>query len=176
MGDKEIWWLLQLCNAVYRQNTLEKWTKGCIIPFPKKGDLWIIKNYKGIILTSIAAKVYNALLLNSIKPEIQKILWKNQNSFSRNQSTTSQILTIHWTIEGVHATNFKATLLFVDFSKAYDSIHREKMEQILLGYYLPIETDTAIMILYKNIKAMFCSSDGDTDFFDIVARVLLGDT
>ena len=44
---------------------------------------------------------------------------------------TSQILTIRQILEGVHAKNLEATILFVDFSKAFDSIHREKMEQIL---------------------------------------------
>ena len=33
--------------------------------------------------------------------------------------------------------NLLATLLFVDFTKAFDSIHRGKMEQILLAYGLP---------------------------------------
>ena len=31
--------------------------KGCILPFSKKGDLRLAKNYRGIILTSIAAKI-----------------------------------------------------------------------------------------------------------------------
>ena len=33
-------------------------------PFPKKGDLGLAKNYRCIILTSIAAKLYNALQPN----------------------------------------------------------------------------------------------------------------
>ena len=68
------------------------------------------------------------------------------------------------------------TLLFVDFSKAFGSIHRRKMEQILLAYGLPKETVIAIMMLYKNTKVKVCSPDGDTDFFDIVAGVLQEDT
>ena len=31
-------------------------------------------------------------------------------------------------------------------------------------------------MLYKNTKAMVCSSNGDTDFFDIVTEFLQGDT
>ena len=65
---------------------------------------------------------------------------------------------------------------FVDFTKAFDSIHRGKMEQILLAYGLPKETVAAITILYRNTKVKVRSPDGDTDYFDIVARVLQGDT
>ena len=32
------------------------------------------------------------------------------------------------------------------------------------------------MMLYKNTKVKVCSPDGDTDFFDIVAGVLQGNT
>ena len=126
--------------------------KGCILPFPKKGDLGLAKNYRCITLTSIAAKIYNALLRNRIEPEIDNIPRKNQNGFRRNRSTTSQILTIRRILEGVRAKNLQATLIFVDFTKAFDSIHKGKMERILLAYGIPKETVAAISILYRNTK------------------------
>ena len=150
--------------------------KGCILPFPKKGDLGLAKNYRGITLTSIAAKIYNALLRNRREPKIDNILRKNQNGFRRNRSTTLQILTIRRILEGVRAKNLQATLIFVDFTKALDSIHRGKMEQILLAYSIPKETVAAITILYRNTKVKVRSPDGDTEYFDIVAGVLQGGT
>ena len=150
--------------------------KGCILPFPKKGDLGLAKNHRGITLTSIAAKIYNARLCNCIEPKIDNILWKNLNGFQRNRSMTSQILTISRILEGVWAKKLQATILFVDFTKAFDSIHRGKMEQILLAYSLLKETVAAIMILYGNIDVKVRSPDGDTDFFDIVGGVQQGDT
>ena len=50
------------------------------------------------------------------------------------------------------------------------------MEQILLAYGLPKETVAAIMILYRNTNVKVRSPGGDTDYFDIVAGVLQGDT
>ena len=67
-------------------------------------------------------------------------------------------------------------MLFVDFTKVFISIHRGKMEQILIAYGLPKETVAAIMILYRNTKVKARSPYGDTDYFDIVAGVLQGDT
>ena len=168
--------LLRHCNAVYNQNLIDRWMKGCILPFPEKGDLGLAKNYQGITLTSIAAKIYNALLRNRIEPKINNILRKNQNGFRRNRSTTSQILTIRRILEGARAKNLQATLIFVDFTKAFDSIHRRKMEQILLAYGIPKETVAAITILYRNTKVKVRSPDGDTEYFNIVAGVLQGDT
>ena len=150
--------------------------KGCIFPFPKKYDLGLAKSYRGITLTSIAAKIYNTLLRNRIEPKIDNILRKSQNGFRRNRSTTSQILTTRRILEGVRAKNLQVTILFVDFTKAFDSIHRGKMEQIILAYGLPKETVAAITILYRNTKVKVRSPDGDTEYFDIVAGVLQGDT
>ena len=50
------------------------------------------------------------------------------------------------------------------------------MEQILLTYGLPKGTVADIMILYRNTKVKVRSPDGDTDYFDIAAGVLQGDT
>ena len=75
-------------------------------------------------LTSIAAEVYNTLFLNRIKPGIKRILRKNRNGFQK----------------GVRAKNLEARLIFVDFYKKFNSIHKEKMEQILLAFGFPKET------------------------------------
>ena len=69
------------------QNKVEKWTKGCTLPFPKKGDLRMTKNYRGITLIAIAAKIYNAIPLHRIWLKIAR---KNQKSFRRNRTITVQ--------------------------------------------------------------------------------------
>ena len=147
---------------------------GCILPFPKKCDIGFTKNYWVIAFTSIAAKIYNALLRNRIEPKIGNILKKSKNGFRRNRSTTSQILTIRRILEGARAKNLPVTILFVDFTKVFDSIHRGKMEQILLAYGQAKATVTAIMILYRNTEVKVRSPNGDSDFFSIVAGVLQG--
>ena len=40
--------LLRHSNAVYNQNPIDRWMKRCILPFPKKGDLGLAKNYRCI--------------------------------------------------------------------------------------------------------------------------------
>ena len=69
---------------MFNQNTIDRCTKGFIFPFPKKGDFGMAKNYRGIILTSIAAKIYNAQLLNP-----HQNLRENQDGIHRNRFTPS---------------------------------------------------------------------------------------
>ena len=143
--------------------------KGCILSFPKKGDLGLAKNYRGITLTSIAAKIYNALLRNRIELKIDNILRKTQNGFRGNRSTTSQILIIRRILEDVRAKKLTGDI-------ALDSIYRGKMEQILPAYGLPKEAVAGITILNRNTKVKVRSPDGNTEYIDIVAGVQQGDT
>ena len=64
----------------------------------------------------------------------------------------SRILTICRILEGVRSKNVEAAILFVNVTKAFDSTHRGKMEQILLSYGLPEDTVAANIILYRNTK------------------------
>ena len=50
------------------------------------------------------------------------------------------------------------------------------MVQILLAYCLPKEIVAVTIMLNKNTKLKVRSPDGDTNFFNIVAGVLQGDT
>ena len=93
------------------------------MPLPKKGNLGDTGNYCGISLTVVAAKIYNKLLLERIRSHLEPLLRINQNDFHTGKSTAAQIVTLRRLIEGVKATQSQAVITFVDFKKAFDSIH-----------------------------------------------------
>ena len=64
----------------------------------------------------------------------------------------------------------------MDFKKAFDSIHRGTMMKILEAYDIPPNLTNAITKMYENTRAKVISPDGETDFFEIKAGVLQGDT
>ena len=79
-------------------------------------------------------------------------------------------------VEGGRSKNLLAVLVFIDFSKAFDSIDRKKMLQILSAYGIPKKILTAIEVMYNEILAKVISPDGSTELFKIMKRVLQGDT
>ena len=82
------------------------------------------------------------------------------------------MLTIRHILKWVKSKKCPATLLYIDFSKASDSINRENMKYILIIYSIPTEVVNAIFILYKNTRSMVRSHDGDTHLFNITTGVL----
>ena len=169
--------VLQFCNQALEQGIApDQWGVCNIIPVPKKGDLTSTDNYRGIALTSIIAKTLNRMILNRIQPEIEIVLRDNQNGFRAGRSTTSHILTLRRVLEGARKKNLPATMLFIDFKKAFDSIHRGVLMKILLAYGIPNKIVDLIDLLYSKTKAQVLTPDGLTEIFDILAGVMQGDT
>jgi len=168
--------LLNVCNKVLHGDKPKIWSQSTIVPIPKKGDISDVKNYRGISLTVIAAKVYNKMLLERIQPHIQRVLRMNQNGFRVGRTTLGQILTLRRLIEGIRSKNLPAIITFIDFSKAFDSVCQHKLKQIMIAYGIPLSIVNAIYVLYEDTEAKVISPDGETDFFQVKAGVLQGDT
>ena len=169
--------LLKLCNYCLINKTCPtSWRTSQIIPVPKKGDLTLVTNYRGISLLPIAAKIYNKLILNRLLPKVEPLLRNNQNGFRAGRSTLSQILALRRIIEEITNCNKEAVFIFVDFSKAFDSIDRTKMFEILGLYGIPQPIIEAIRVLYTNTSSTILTPDGETEPIDILAGILQGDT
>ena len=73
--------LCSFCNKTYNGNRPKEWGLSGITPIPKKGNLTITDNYRGISLTQVVSKIYNHSLLNRVHLVIDKVLRPNQNGF-----------------------------------------------------------------------------------------------
>ena len=116
------------------------------------------------------------MLLNRIRPKIDLELRPNQNGFRPGKSTTTHILALRRLIEGVKSNNLKAVITFVDFKKAFDTIHRGRILKILKAYDIPEKLVQAIGLMYQNTRARVITPDWNTVLFEILAGVLQGDT
>ena len=79
-------------------------------------------------------------------------------------------------IEGVRIRKLPAVLTFKDFKKAFDSVHRGKMLEILEAYGIPVKILELKRLLYEKTIAKVLAADGETELFEILAGVLQGDT
>ena len=147
-----------------------------IVPVPKKGDLRLTGNYRGIALTSLVIKLINRMILIRIRSVLEPFLRGNQAGFRPGKSTTSQILGLRRILEGVRQKDLPAVLVFVDFCKAFDSINHATMFEILRAYGIPPNLLDAIKLTYNNLRARIKTTEGNTDYFRMFAGVMQGDT
>ena len=125
---------------------------------------------------AIAAKLYNKMILNQLVPFIEPLLRKNQNGFRRGRSTLSQILCLCRIIEESKLSNRDLALVFVDFSKAFDSVDINKLFEILKLYGIPNKIISVIKVLYTDTASTILTNDGENPVFSISSGILQGDT
>ena len=106
---------------------------------------------------------------------MDQILRPNQNGFRQLRSTASQILALRRIVEELKNYQKEAAIVFIDFKKAFDSVNRVKMFDILSAYGIPVETVNAIKIMYENTSATVLTSEGETEYFSVNSGILQGD-
>ena len=156
--------ILEFCNQVLLEGKKpEQWSLLNIIPIPKSGNLSKAGNYRGISLSSIVAKIFNKMILCRIRSELDDHLRINQNGFRVGRTTVGHILALRRIIEGVKTNNLPAVITFIDFRKAFDTVHRGKMLKILRAYGIPNRIVSAIGTMYENTRAKVITPDGETE-------------
>ena len=169
--------LLEVLNSVYLSGRVPpEWHLSALIPIPKKGDLSLRNNYRGIVLMSIPAKLYNRILLSRIRNALDSHLRNNQNGFRPHRSTTQHVLALRRLIKGCQTKQVNLVVTFIDFKKAFDSIRWAALDNILSAYGIPPKLRKAVMALYYGAKVVVTTTDGEADPFDLSAGVLQGDT
>jgi hypothetical protein len=156
----------------------EEWHQSILVAIFKKGDPNVCGNYRGIALMCACAKLYNSLLRNRLSDQLDNVLRGNQNGFRKLRSTTQHVLAVRRLFEEIQRTQTgKIAAVFIDFSKAFDSVDWNYIENILRSAYcVPDELVDCIMSMYYGAKAAVRSNGQLSDFFELGVGVLQGDT
>jgi hypothetical protein len=104
---------------------------------------------RGISLLSTAYKILSNILLARLTPYVNEIIGDHQCGFRRNRSTMDQIFYIRQILEKKWDHNGTAHQLFTDFKKAYDSVKREVLYNILLEFGIPTKLVRLIKMCFN---------------------------
>jgi hypothetical protein len=113
-----------------------QWKESVVAPIQERGDKTDCSNYRGISLLSNSYILSN-ILLSRLIPYADKIIGDHQCGFRHNRSTTDQILYIRQILEKKSEYNGTVHQLFIDFKKAYDSVRRAALYNILIEFGIP---------------------------------------
>ena len=147
-----------LLRKIWDKNELpQDWKDGHLTVLPKKGDLSICDNHRGIMLLSTPGKVLSKILLERLKSAIDQKLRKNQAGFRPGRSCSDQIITLRIIIEQCLEMRKPCIVNFVDYQKAFDSLDRNTLWKILAFYGVPKKIIDIIKNMYdnQNVKVLF---------------------
>jgi hypothetical protein len=82
-------------------------------------------------------KILSNILLSRLIPYADEIIGNYQCGIRRNKSTTDQVFYIFQILEKKWEYNGTVHQLFIDFKKAYDSVRRQALYNILIEFGIP---------------------------------------
>ena len=149
----------------------EDWSYSIITPIPKSstGDARNPLNYRGISLAPACCKLYCGVLNSRLENWVDEnnVLCDEQNGFRKSRSTLDHLSTLTSIIEMRKAKKKDTFVAFIDFSKAYDSIPRDKLWTKLKEMGLCGRLYNALISLYKSVRSCVRINGVSTDFFDV---------
>ena len=167
--------LHMLFQKIWDQEEIpDDWSKSLIVKLPKKGDLTACGNWRGITLIPTAAKVMGRVIITRIRDGINQQLRDEQAGYRSGRSTTEQIFVLRNIIEQVIEWNSCLYLCFVDFEKAFDSVHRETLWHLLKSYGIPTKLVNMVKAMYKNCRCAVIDETSHLEWFEVLSGVRQG--
>jgi hypothetical protein len=147
-----------------------QWKESIVTSIHKKGDKTESSNYRGISLLPTSYKIVSNILLSRLIPYADGIIGDHHCGFQRNRSATDQIFYIHQILEKKWEYNGTVHQLFIDFKKAYDSVRRDVLYNILNEFGIPrklvglikmcLNETYSRVLIGKNLSDKFTVQDG----------------
>jgi len=112
--------------------------------------------------------------LNRLQDAVDCTLRDEQAGYRKGRSCTEQIFTLRNIIEQSLEHQQDLIINFIDFRKAFDSVHRPSLWKILTYYGIPERFINIFKALYDNSSCCVKTASGYTEFFEIVSGVRQG--
>ena len=141
------------------------WLTSLLLPIHKKGQVDDPDNYRGIALISCLAKFFYSILNNRLLDYClkNKILSPSQLGFlAGNRTSDAHIILYNLINDYCHKRGLKLYGCFVDFSKAFDSIPRDKMFKKLLDIGITGKFYNIIKFIYEGDQICLKINDSIT--------------
>ena len=118
--------VLLLSNTLYSNASVpDAWKKAIVIPLPKPGKPSDDANsYRPISLTSCFCKIFERIITNRLSWFVKhhNLLAPEQAGFRKQRSTIDHLVNLDYDIKSGFKTRKATVAIFLDISKAYDSV------------------------------------------------------
>ena len=110
------------------------------------------KNYRPLCLIDALAKLTSAIIAKRLTAHQLKVGLDEQFGFMSGRGTADASTTLKVALQELKNANYDTYVLFVDLVKAFDTVNRELIFQLLPLYGVPKEMIDVIKKLYKNVS------------------------
>ncbi|CAB1110695.1 unnamed protein product [Ectocarpus sp. CCAP 1310/34] len=151
-------------------NVPQQWKDATIKVLFKKGDTMECGNYRGISLVAHAGKVLLKVVATRLSHycEREGILPEEQSGFRPHRSTLDMLFAIQRLHELARKKSTAVFACFVDLTKAYDSVDRDLLWDVLERFGVPPKMLAVIRHFHEGMRARVRTDDGQySEWFDV---------
>ena len=115
--------ILDLFHTIWRAESVpSEWRNAKMVPIPKKGNLSICDNWRGISLLDVIRKVFAKVIQRRLQDMVEEVVSDSQCGFRKDRGCVDMIFCARQLIEKAREHDTQVYMLFVDLRKAYDSV------------------------------------------------------
>jgi len=120
--------------------------------------------------------VFARILLKRLTPYAEENLGRYQREFRKGKSTIEQLTIIGQLIEKKYEFSQNIWQLYVDFKKAYNSIHRQSLYNIMEEFGIPQKLVTLTKICMENTQYKIRVESTVSEDFEVRIGLKQGDS
>jgi len=145
------------------------------VPNIKKGDRNQCNNYRGICLLNITCKIFAILLYNRLSKIIETDIGNYQMGLRPNRSKIDNIFIVRQIYEKCYEYSINLHNIFIDFSQAFDTVHRDALYNSLIKHNVPDKLIKLIKLTLQRTKMKVKVNNSYSEWFETKTGVSYGD-
>lgn len=168
---------LSLLTSIWEEEVIPKEFRNATVIslFKNKGSKTDCSNYRGISLLSIAGKILARVMVNRLVSHVSEDnLPETQCGFRPNRSTVDMIFAVRQVQEKCIEQNMDLYAVFIDLTKAFDTVNREALWVILSKFGCPDKFVNLIRQFHDNMTGQVLSGGDLSEPFNISNGVKQG--
>ncbi|KAK2714818.1 hypothetical protein QYM36_009129 [Artemia franciscana] len=171
--------IVLLCNKVLTSGQWPSaWKTSLFIPLFKRGNPKAHENYRLIALAPALSKVLEKILDTRLSNWLNKndLIHEEQGGFRTGHGTTDSVFILKALIYKYGKGKTCLYVGFLDLHKAFDSVDRELLNDVMLNIGLPHSFVRLIVSMYTCVSGIIQAGNRFSKLFDIKRGVKQGST